>query len=130
MQLDFIKICVVGAGGFLGASTRYALSTALQSKFATSSFPYGTYVVNILGCFLIGFLLALFAVKSWGDEQVRLFLFAGILGGFTTFSTFANDSFLLFKEGEMMLGLANAGGQVILGLLFVWIGYGLVKLFF
>ncbi|MEP1151804.1 MAG: fluoride efflux transporter CrcB [Balneola sp.] len=130
MQLDFIKICVVGAGGFLGASTRYVLSTALQSKFTSSLFPYGTYVVNILGCFLIGFLLALFAVKNWGDEQVRLFLFAGILGGFTTFSTFANDSFLLFKEGEMMLGLANAGGQVILGLLFVWIGYGLVKLFF
>lgn len=130
MQVDFIKICVVGAGGFLGASTRYVITTVLQSKVTTSDFPYGTYLVNILGCFLIGFLLALFSLKNWGDEQVRLFLFAGILGGFTTFSTFANDSYLLFKEGEMLLGLMNVGGQVILGLLFVWVGYALVKLFF
>lgn len=121
---------MVGAGGFLGASSRYIISSVVDSKFTTSEFPLGTYIVNIVGCFLIGFLLALFAAKNWGDEQLRLFIFAGILGGFTTFSTFANDSFILFKEGELLLGLANASGQVLLGLLFVWIGYSIVKLIF
>ena len=130
MQVDLFKICAVGAGGFLGASSRYVLAVIVQSKFPSSEFPYGTFLVNILGCFLIGFLLALFGVKNWGNEELRLFLFVGVLGGFTTFSTFANDSFLLFKEGELLLGLANAGGQLILGLLFVWIGYSLVKVFF
>ncbi|MEP2568315.1 MAG: fluoride efflux transporter CrcB [Balneola sp.] len=130
MQVDFLKICMVGAGGFLGASSRYILSTFVQSKFLGSDFPFGTYIVNITGCFLIGFLLALFAIKNLGDEQLRLFIFAGILGGFTTFSTFTNDSFLLFKEGELLLGIANAGGQILLGLLFVWLGYTLVKLVF
>jgi CrcB protein len=52
------------------------------------------------------------------------------VGGFTTFSTLANDSFLLFKEGEVLLGLVNAGGQILLGLFFVWIGYSLVKMIF
>tara|TARA_R110002124_G_scaffold44656_3_gene135904 strand:+ start:5129 stop:5521 length:393 start_codon:yes stop_codon:yes gene_type:complete len=130
VQIDFLKIYTVGAGGFFGATARYLLTTIVQSKFPTSAFPYGTFLVNVLGCFLIGFLLALFGIKSWGNEELRLFVFAGVLGGFTTFSTFTNDSFLLFKEGEFLLGLANAGGQVILGLLFVWIGYSLVKLFF
>lgn len=121
---------MVGAGGFLGASSRYILSGVVQSKFTESVFPFGTYVVNIVGCFLIGFLLALFAVKNWGDEQLRLFVFAGVLGGFTTFSTFTNDSYLLFKEGDILMGLANAGGQVLLGLVFVWVGYSLVKLIY
>lgn len=130
MQIDFLKICAVGAGGFLGASSRYVLSAFVESKFPTSEFPSGTFLVNILGCFLIGFLLALFGVKNWGSEELRLFIFAGVLGGFTTFSTFTNDSYLLFKDGEMLLGLANAGGQVLIGLLFVWLGYSLVKLLF
>ncbi|MEP0007228.1 MAG: fluoride efflux transporter CrcB [Balneola sp.] len=130
MQIDLLKICMVGAGGFLGASSRYIISEIVQSRFPTSEFPYGTYFVNMIGCLLIGFLLALFAVKNWGNEELRLFIFVGILGGFTTFSTFANDSFLLFKEGEALLGLANAGGQILLGLLFVWFGYSLVKMIF
>jgi len=121
---------MVGAGGFLGASSRYIISEIVQSRFPTSEFPYGTYFVNMIGCLLIGFLLALFAVKNWGNEELRLFIFVGILGGFTTFSTFANDSFLLFKEGEVLLGLVNAGGQILLGLFFVWIGYSLVKMIF
>ncbi len=118
----------MGAGGFFGAASRYLLSSGVQSYFPSSGFPYGTYVVNMLGCLLIGLLLALFDLKEWGNSEIRLFVFTGVLGGFTTFSTFANDSYLLFKDGEMLFGLANAGGQVILGLLFVWIGYSVIKL--
>lgn len=129
MQIDFLKICAVGAGGFLGATSRYLLTIFAQSKLPTSEFPYGTFLVNVLGCFLIGFLLALFGIKNWGNEELRLFVFVGVLGGFTTFSTFTNDSFLLFKEGELLLGLANVGGQLLLGLLFVWIGYSVARAF-
>mgnify|MGYP003109131442 FL=1 len=121
---------MVGAGGFLGASSRYVLSELVQAKFPLSTYPYGTTFVNIIGCFLIGFLIALFAIKNWGNEELRLFVFVGILGGFTTFSTFANDSYQLFKEGEFLLGLVNSGGQVLIGLIFVWLGYSLVKLIF
>lgn len=130
MQIDLFKICAVGAGGFLGASSRYALSAFMYSKLSPVNFPYATYVVNVIGCFLIGFLLALFTVKNWGNEELRLFLFVGVLGGFTTFSTFANDSYLLFKSGELLLGLLNTGGQILVGLLFVWLGYSLIKIFF
>lgn len=129
MQVDLIKICAVGAGGFLGATSRYLLSIFVQSKFPSSEFPYGTFVVNIMGCLLIGLLIALFGLKEWGNEELRLFIFVGLLGGFTTFSTFTNESYLLFRDGELLFGLVNIAGQVLIGLLFVWIGYSLTKIF-
>lgn len=129
MSFTLLKILAVGCGGFAGAVLRYVLGVKVQSHFSSSDFPFGIFIVNSIGCFLIGFLMALFELKQWGAQELRLFIFVGVLGGFTTFSTFANDSFLLFKEGEMLLGLANIGGQIILGLLFVWIGYALLKLF-
>ena len=64
------------------------------------------------------------------NVELRLFLFVGFLGGFTTFSTFVNDTFLLGRNGELLSALLNAGGQVLLGLLFVWIGYSIVKLIY
>ena len=129
MQIDLIKILAVGSGGFLGAVSRYLLAGFTQSFFPTSQFPYGTSLVNILGCFLIGLLAGTFELKEWMNPEVRLFIFVGILGGFTTFSTFANESFMLWEKGEILLGALNIGAQVILGVLFVWIGYGLVKSF-
>ena len=82
-----------------------------------------------MGCFLIGLLAALFELKGWMNIELRMFIFVGFLGGFTTFSTFINDTFILGKEGEILSAMMNAGGQVIVGLLFVWCGYALAKLF-
>ena len=130
MKLSLINILAVGTGGFIGAAGRYVLNYFAVQQFPDSKFPYGTFIVNILGSFVIGLLLSVFESKNWMDVQIRLFVFTGILGGFTTFSTFANDTFLLFKSEQIALGLLNIGAQVLLGVLFVWIGYSLVKLIF
>lgn len=129
MNIDWLKVVAVGSGGFIGAVSRYLLSLFTQSQFSGSSFPYGTVVVNLLGCLLIGLMAGLFELKSWAHPEIRLFIFVGILGGFTTFSTFSHESFLLFENGKLLLSLLNLGIQVIFGLAFVWMGYQLIRLF-
>lgn len=128
MNLSLYKLLAIGSGGFLGAISRYLLSTVVQNQLKPEQFPVGIFVVNIIGCLLIGFLAGLFELKAWMHVELRLFVFVGLLGGFTTFSTFANDTFLLGKQGEMLAALINAGGQVLIGLLCVWLGYLLIRL--
>jgi CrcB protein len=128
MSLTLFKLLAIGSGGFIGSIARYVLSNAVQNQLKPEQFPIGIFVVNILGCLLIGFLAGLFELKSWMNVELRLFVFVGLLGGFTTFSTFANDTFLLGKQGEMLAALINSGGQVLVGLLCVWLGYLLTRL--
>lgn len=129
MHFTFWNILAIGSGGFIGAIARYLLSTAVQYAVKPEQFPIGIFIVNILGCFLIGLLVALFELKSWMNVELRLFVFVGVLGGFTTFSTFINDSLLLGKEGAFLAALLNMGGQVLIGLLCVWLGYLSTRLF-
>ena len=129
MNLTLWKILAIGGGGFIGAVARYLLSTTLQHQVKPEQFPIGIFVVNIVGCFLIGLLAGLFELKSWMNVELRLFVFVGLLGGFTTFSTYLNDTYILGKDGEFIAALLNVGGQVIVGLLFVSLGYHLVRLF-
>ncbi|MCH2450125.1 MAG: fluoride efflux transporter CrcB [Gracilimonas sp.] len=129
MNVDLLKIVAVGSGGFIGAVFRYLISAFAQSQLPDSKFPFGTIAANLIGCLLIGFLAGLFVLKSWGNPEFRLFIFVGILGGFTTFSTFSHETFLLWENGKILMSLLNAGVQVIFGLAFVWAGYQLVRLF-
>jgi CrcB protein len=129
MNTNWVNILAVGSGGFIGASSRYLLSLFVESYFKDSHFPYGTVVVNILGCLIIGFLAGLFEMRSWSNPEIRLFIFVGILGGFTTFSTFSHETFLLWENGKLLMSFLNMGAQVTLGLAFVWLGYMLVRLF-
>jgi CrcB protein len=129
MHFTLWNILAIGSGGFIGAIARYLLSTAVQHAVKPEQFPIGIFIVNILGCFLIGLLAALFELKSWMNVELRLFVFVGVLGGFTTFSTFINDSLLLGKEGAFLAALLNMGGQVLIGLLCVWLGYQSTRLF-
>lgn len=129
MNIDLLKIVAVGSGGFLGAVFRYLISFFAQSQFPDSKFPYGTVAVNLIGCLLIGLLAGLFELKSWGSPEFRLFIFVGILGGFTTFSTFSHETFLLWENGKLLMSLLNVGVQVFFGLAFVWVGYQLTRLF-
>lgn len=120
------SILIVGCGSFIGGSLRYLISTLMKNECA-SSFPIGTLFVNILGCFLIGVIYGLFVRYSTTSNMLCLLLTTGFCGGFTTFSTFANESL-------QMLQVVNVGGfigyvaaSVILGILLVLFGYNLVK---
>jgi CrcB protein len=119
------KLFLIGAGGFIGSVLRYVVSGVAQTLSQSIAFPYGTLAVNILGCFCIGFLSELFDTRSLIGTDTRAFLIVGILGGFTTFSAFGNETMNLIREGEAALALMNVSAQVLLGLGAVWVGYTL-----
>jgi CrcB protein len=116
---------VIGAGGALGAMARHGLNTALHLRYS-STFPWGTFAVNALGCFLIGLLAGAIAAERFHlGELGRAFVFVGVLGGFTTFSSFGLDTFTLARSGAALQAGANVAGQLVVGLGAVWIGYGI-----
>ena len=108
------EILWVGFGGFIGAILRFTISAKVQS-LQTSIFPLGTLVVNTLGCFAIGFLMALLD-RGWLPSEARLFLGAGLLGALTTFSTFSWESLDLIRAGSPTLALVNILSSLVLGL--------------
>ena len=115
------RTLTVGAGGFLGAALRY-LAGGLVHRHAPADFPYGTFVVNVTGCFLIGALATLAEDRPVLSPTARLFLLVGVLGGYTTFSTFAYESFALMRDGSVVRALVNVLGQVAFGLIALWLG--------
>jgi CrcB protein len=117
-----INIFLIGIGGFLGSILRYLASGYVQQASRSIDFPYGTLVVNVLGCFIIGFLAQLAEDRGVFTNQSRLFVLVGFLGGFTTFSAFGNETLNLVREGQAMNALTNVGANVFLGLLAVWLG--------
>ncbi|MBU1169166.1 MAG: fluoride efflux transporter CrcB [Proteobacteria bacterium] len=109
-------------GGFFGAVSRY-LSLALTVRlFGARTFPYGTMIVNISGCFLIGLGLGLATSREVLSPETRLMVFTGFLGSYTTYSTFAYESFVLAREGGFIASMANIIFHMILGLTAVWAG--------
>lgn len=120
-----IKLLLIGTGGFLGSILRYLVSGSVQAASQSIAFPYGTLAVNVIGCFCIGFLSELADSRSLFSPDVRAFLIVGILGGFTTFSAFGNETMNLLRDGEQALALMNVGAQIVLGLGAVWLGYSL-----
>ena len=117
-----MSILLVAFGGALGSVSRYLLGTWIQSVSKTIHFPFGTLAVNLIGCFVIGFLSHLADARSAFTTESRALVFVGVLGGFTTFSSFGNDTINLLRDGEMFNALANVGANVILGLALVWLG--------
>lgn len=116
------KLLVVGAGGFLGSILRYLLSGYVQQWSKSIDFPYGTLAVNVIGCLIIGLLSQLAESRGVFTVETRLLVFVGILGGFTTFSTFGNETINLFRDGQNPLGFANLAANLVLGLGAVWLG--------
>lgn len=113
---------LVGIGGFTGSILRYVLSGYVQQLTQSSSFSYGTIAVNVLGCLIIGILSQL--AESYGllTAETRALLITGFLGGFTTFSTFSNETLNLFRDSESLAALLNIGAHIFLGLGAVWLG--------
>ena len=123
---DLYRLFLVGAGGFLGSVLRYVASGYVQQSSGSVQFPYGTLAVNVIGCFVIGGLSALAENRGVFTMEARLFVFVGILGGFTTFSTFSNETMSFLREGDSLRALANVAAQLILGLGAVWAGRSIV----
>lgn len=117
---------MVLAGAALGGLGRYIVGTAVMQRF-TGRFPLGTLVVNVTGCFLIGILMTLFTERGEPHPGLRLFFVVGVLGGYTTFSSFAWESFQAVQEGSLWMGLTNVALSVISGYLAVWLGSWLVR---
>jgi fluoride exporter len=117
------NILLIGVGGFIGAICRYQFSGWVQNLLKNVTFPFGTLAVNVLGCFVIGFLSYLSYNRSFFTPEVRLFLIIGFLGAFTTFSSFSNETLNLVRDGEWIKGLMNICVSNILCLAAVWLGY-------
>lgn len=117
-----MRVLLIGAGGFLGSISRYLLSGVAQRLFEGVVFPYGTFAVNVMGCLIIGGLSYLAESHGVVSDHQRAFIVVGFLGGFTTFSAFANESVNLIRDGETFLAAANVAGQVLICLGAVWLG--------
>ena len=113
---------LVGLGGGVGAISRWALVRALIARFGDGVMPWGTLVVNVVGCLAIGF--ALRSPEGAPREEWRLLLVVGLLGGFTTFSTFAHESVTLLREGARGTAFGYAALSNLLGLAAAWAGSG------
>ena len=117
-----VNILLVGFGGFVGSILRYLASGYVQQSTKSIDFPYGTLAVNVIGCFIIGFLAQLAEARGMFTSESRLFVFVGILGGFTTFSSFGNETLNLARDSQTLNALANIGANVFFGLFAVWLG--------
>lgn len=118
----------VGLGGFLGSVGRFVISGFLNRLSPALAFPIGTLAVNLLGCFLIGLLHGWAESRNILGTDTRIFLFIGVLGGFTTYSTFGFESLALLKDGAMLKASANIIIHVFVGLAAVWLGDTLGRL--
>ena len=123
------NVLLAGLGGFIGSALRYLVNMGIYRLFPYPTFPYGTLVVNVSGCLLIGLLTGLAETRQAFTPEVRTFIFIGILGGFTTFSSFGYDTFGLVRNGQLLIGGANVLLQLFFGLSAVWLGYNLSRIF-
>lgn len=118
-------LLLVGSGSFIGGALRYLISQLMKPYGA--GFPLGTFCVNILGCFLIGLLYGLFSKYSTTSGDWCLLLTTGLCGGFTTFSTFCNESVSMAQNGAWGTMVLYIGGSVLLGILAVLLGHFAVR---
>jgi fluoride exporter len=117
--LDKYLFVLSGAG--LGGLARYVAGTWIMQKYA-GRFPLGTFIINVSGSFLIGVLMTLLTERWQPHPNWRLFLVVGVLGGYTTFSSFEYETYQAVRDGAPWMGLLYAGGSVILGYFGVWLG--------
>ncbi|MFH1808151.1 MAG: fluoride efflux transporter CrcB [Pseudomonadota bacterium] len=115
-------LLLVGLGGSVGAVLRYGTSTLVQ-RFASHGFPLGTLFVNLVGCLIIGALMALVQSRAGLSTELRLLLVVGLLGSFTTFSTFGHETLTLMQSEQHGLALLNVLASVVVGVLAVWVGH-------
>jgi CrcB protein len=118
---EFTLALWVGAGGFIGAVTRYGINRLLGA-FMISAFPYATFIANVAGCFLLGFISSISLKTLNMPDEIKLFLTVGICGGFTTFSTFMYENFLMLRQGEVFQFALYAAISYALGFIALYAG--------
>ena len=116
------NILLVGLGGFIGSVARYTLGGWLLHLTVQEKFPYSTFAVNVVGCLVVGILAGLAEKHELFGPGARLFLFTGLLGGFTTFSAFGLETMFLLRRGEPWVATLYVIASVLLGLVAVWVG--------
>ena len=121
-----MQLIVIGVGGAIGALARYLLGGAVH-RLMPGFFPYGTFVVNVLGCLVFGVIVGIAEARFAIGPIGRAFILIGVLGGFTTFSSFTYETFELVRGGQVWPALVNVVGQVGLGFLGLWAGFGLAS---
>jgi CrcB protein len=117
---------IAGLGGFLGTCGRYGIGL-LMKRLVSTPFPLGTFTVNIVGCLLIGILYGWVAKTPHLPQAVSLLLITGFCGGFTTFSTFSDDWYLLLQQRQSVLAVVYPVASILLGLVMVWAGRELMR---
>jgi CrcB protein len=122
-----LDLVLVGAGGAIGSALRYLASGLVQRLDVWGSFPAGTLAVNVVGCAVLGLLGGLSDSRYLLGPSARLFLFIGVLGGFTTFSTFSYETLALLRAGEAAKAALNVGASLLLCLAGTWLGYGVAS---
>ena len=116
------NLILVGLGGFLGSVARYKLGGFILHHYGDSKYPYSTFIVNVSGCLVIGLLAGLIEKHHLFTMEVRLLLFTGILGGYTTFSAFGYETVFLIRRGKFLVATLNIVVTVVCGIFAVWLG--------
>ena len=122
-----MNILIIGVGGFFGAILRYLISGWVH-RIAGASFPYGTLAVNVLGSFILGFFLVIAEGRFIISPQTRNFIAIGLLGAFTTYSTFSFETIMLLKEMMYIQAAINVALNLVVGLFAIWLGIILARL--
>ncbi len=118
-----LNILMVGLGGFLGSICRYLVIDLSQKANPNAFLPYGTLIVNVAGCLIIGFLYGMSETRQLFSPEIRMLVFIGFLGGFTTYSTFGYEIFAIIKNGQFLAAGIHLFLHLTLGLGAVWFGY-------
>lgn len=116
-----LKLLIIGLGGFIGAIARFGITDFLR-RYTHGPFPLGTLLVNVVGCLVIGVLLGSVDSRQALSPSMRSFLVVGLLGSFTTFSTFGYETYELLRAGQSASAMSNIGINVVLGLICVVLG--------
>lgn len=122
-----LNILMVAVGGSIGAVSRYLVSTWAAERFG-ASFPYGTLIVNVVGCFIIGIFMTMTTERFIINPYWRLLITVGFVGGLTTFSSFSYETFRLLEDADMMMAFYNIALNLALGFFATWLGIGAARL--